>query len=99
MVYTVTLKNNNYFQPVCFTRCRISSFSTFDPKKVPASDFSDLHSYGEDSVDLLINHYGADLPAETVQGDEYIKQALISPELRTKWKTFRRYLSQQPKGP
>ena len=42
---------------------------------------------------------GANLPAETVQGDEYtcIKQALISPELQTEWKTFHRYLSQQPK--
>ena len=49
------------------------------------------------TVDLLINHYGVDRPAEAVQGDEYIKQALISPELWTEWKTFHRYLSQQSK--
>ena len=76
----------------------VSSFSIFDPKKVPAADSSGLLSYGEDSVDLLIEHYGAEQPVETMQGDEYTKEALISPELRTEWKTFRSYLSKQPKG-
>ena len=76
----------------------VSSFSIFDPKKVPAADSSGLLSYGEDSVNLLIEHYGAEQPAETVQGDGYTKEALISPELRTEWKTFRSYLSKQPKG-
>ena len=74
----------------------VSSFSIFDPKKVPASDTSDLLSYGENSIDLLINHYGVDLCAETVQGDEYIKQVLMSPELRTEWKTFRMHGWLQP---
>ena len=76
----------------------VSSFSIFDPKKVPAADSSGLLSYGEDSVDLLIEHYGTEQPAETVQGDGYTKEALISPELRTEWKTFCSYLSKQPKG-
>ena len=35
---------------------------------------------------------------ETVQGDEYTKEPLISPELRTVWKTFHSHLSKQPKG-
>ena len=30
--------------------------------------------------------------------NEYTKEALISPEIRTEWKTFRSYLSKQPKG-
>ena len=76
----------------------VSSFSIFDPKKVPAADSSDLLAYGEDSVDLMLAHYGAEQPAETVDGDEYTKEALISPEIRTEWKTFRSYLSKQPKG-
>ena len=38
----------------------VSSFSIFDPKKVPAADSSDLLAYGEDSVDLMLAHYGAD---------------------------------------
>ena len=75
-----------------------SSFSIFDSKKVQAADSSGLLSYGEDSVDLLIEHYGAEQPAETVQDDEYTKEAVISPELRTEWKIFRSYLSKQSKG-
>ena len=76
----------------------VSSFSIFDPKKVPAADSSDLLHYGEDSVDLLLAHYGAEQPADTIDGDEYTKKALISPDIRTEWKTFRSYLSKQPKG-
>jgi len=76
----------------------VSSFSIFDPKKVPAADSSDLLHYGEDSVDLLLAHYGADQPANTVDGVEYTKKALISPDIRTEWKTFRSYLLKQPKG-
>ena len=71
----------------------VSSFSIFDPKKVPAADTSDLLHYGEDSVDLLLTHYGAEQPADTVDGDEYTKKALISPDIQTEWKTFRSYLS------
>ena len=73
----------------------VSSFSIFDPKKVPAADFSNLLHYGEDSVDLLLAHYGAEQPADTY---EYTKKALISPDIRTEWKTFRSYLLKQPKG-
>ena len=36
--------------------------------------------------------------AETVQGGECTKEALISPELKIEWKTFRSYLPKQPKG-
>ena len=46
----------------------VSSFSIFDQSKIPASDSSDLASYGDHSVDILINHYGTDQPAETVEG-------------------------------
>lgn len=76
----------------------VSSFSIFDPKEVPAADSLDLLHYGEDSVDLLFAHYGADQPEITVDGVEHTKKALISPDIRTEWKTFRSYLSKQPKG-
>ena len=36
----------------------ITSFSIFDPKKVPAPTSVDLTSYGEDSISTLIDHYG-----------------------------------------
>ena len=72
-----------------------SSFSIFDPKEVPAADSSDLLAYGEDSVKLMLAHYGVEQlqPAETVDGDEYTTEALISPEIRTEWKTFQSCLS------
>ncbi len=53
----------------------VSSFSIFDPKKMPAADSSDLHTYGENFIDLLLAHYGAELPAKSVGGEEYIKGA------------------------
>ena len=49
---------------------------------MPAADSSDLLAYGEDSVDLMLAHYGVEQPAETVDGDEYTKEALMSPEIR-----------------
>ena len=58
-----------------------SLFSIFDPKKVAAADFSGLLSYGEDSLQLLIEHYSAKQSEETVQGDEYSKEDVIFPEL------------------
>ena len=66
----------------------VSSFSIFDTKKVLAANSSGLLSYGKNSVDLLTEHYGAEQPAETVQGDENTKKALISFELRTEGKHF-----------
>lgn len=88
-------KNNISSQ---FASQDVSSFSIFDPKKVPGPDSLDLPSYGKGPVDALINHYGADRLAETVQHEEYVKQALTSSELRTEWKAFRNYLSKQPRG-
>ncbi len=60
---------------------------------MPSIDSSDLPSYGENLVKVLIDHYGADQPAETVLGEEVVKPALISHELHTEWKTFRHYLA------
>ena len=70
----------------------VSLFSTFDPKKVPAAYSLGSLSHGEDLVDLLVEDNGAEHPAETVHGDEYTKEALISLELRTEWKSFRSYV-------
>ena len=52
----------------------VSAFSIFDAKKVPADDSSDLLAYGEDSIDLMLARYGAEHPAETVDGDEYTRK-------------------------
>ena len=56
-------------------------------------------TYGEDQVKVLLEHYGSELPAETVVGGEFLKPAVItsSSELLTEWKTFRRYITNQPR--
>ena len=77
---TVTMEDISYFQErvakpfVSDLKSNISSrfasqdvvscFSIFDPKKVPSPDSSDLSSYGEDAVKILLDHYGAYTPAE-----------------------------------
>ena len=59
----------------------VSSYGIFDP--IPAAD-----SWGGLSVST---HYVVEQPAETVDGDKYTKEALISLEILTGWKTFRSY--------
>ena len=76
----------------------VSCFRIFDPKKVPSLESSDLPSYVEDAVKVLIDHYGADRPAETVLGVDVCTPTLISSELHTEWKTFRHFLAKKPKN-
>ena len=72
----------------------VSSFSIFDPKKMPnpAKD-----KYGDDKIKPLIQHYSKELQGETIVGDEYVKPAFVYSDLPTEWKTFRRYITNQPK--
>ena len=41
--------------------------------------------------------YGKELPAESVVGDEFVMPAFVSSDLPTECKTFRRYITNQPK--
>ena len=75
----------------------VSSFSIFDPKKMPPLDSPDLSSYGEKCIETLLNHYGKGLPAKSVLGEAITREPLISSDLSTEWKTYRRYITQQPK--
>ena len=52
--------------------------------------------YGDSSVDILIQHYGEDREAQTIDGEEYLKKALISPELHSEWKTTCQFFSKHP---
>ena len=74
----------------------VSALSIFDPRKVPKQDSVSLPTYGEESVGKLIAHYGEDREEETVDGEETVKAAMISTEIRTEWKTFRQLLVKQP---
>ena len=66
----------------------VSCFSIFDPKKAPNP--SENCSYGEHQVRVLLEHYGSELPAETIAGDEFLMPAVInfSSDLATEWKPF-----------
>ena len=75
----------------------VSSFGIFDPQKMPSSDSADFSCHGEDSIDALIQHYGKDLPAESMLSEEFVMPALVSSDLKTEWKTYRRYITNQPK--
>ena len=74
----------------------VSALSIFDPRKVPKQDSVSLPTYGEESVGKLIAHYGEDREAETVDGEETVKAAMISTEICTEWKTFHQLLVKQP---
>ena len=76
----------------------VASFSIFDPSKLPQKDSSDLSSYGDEFLGILEEHYGKDLPATSVEGEEQlIMPALVSSDIHTEWKTYRRYITTQPK--
>ena len=75
----------------------VSSFSIFDPRKVPATSSPLFSLYGEVAIDTLIDHYAQDFPAETVHGVQFVKEGIISLDVRTEWKMYRQLLSKQPK--
>ena len=76
----------------------VASFSIFDPSKLPQNDSPDLSSYGEEFLGVLEDHYGKELAAESIEGEEFIVPALVSPDICTEWMTFRRYIiTRQPK--
>ena len=54
--FVADLKNNISSR---FASQDVSAFSVFNPQKMPDVSSSHLASYGEDSIDVLINHYGA----------------------------------------
>ena len=70
----------------------LSAFSIFDRRKVPSNNSEDWSSYGEDSIKTLIAHYGVEKTAETLQGEEKVKEKM-SDDVTTEWKTFRQFMS------
>jgi hypothetical protein len=76
----------------------VASFSIFDPSKLPQKDSPDLSSYGDEFLGVLEDHYGKELAASSVEGEEFTVPALVSSDIRTEWMTFRRYITTtQPK--
>lgn len=72
----------------------VASFSIFDPKMYKKSP-SD--TYGDEKIKTLLDHYGRDLPAKTVIGEQFTMPPTIPSDLSIEWKSFRRYLTKQLK--
>ena len=64
---------------------------------MPSADSAELPTYGSESIEVLLNHYGVDKPALTLSGEEAEKSALISYEVQTEWITFQNLLAKKPK--
>ena len=54
-------------------------------------------SYGNEFLGVLEDHYGKELAAKSVEGEEFTVPALVSSDIRTEWVTFRRYITTRPK--
>ena len=46
----------------------------------------ELINYGEKYIDTILHHYGKDLPAKSLLGEEITKRALISANITTERK-------------
>ena len=51
-----------------------------------------LWTYGEDSIKTLVAHYGVEKTAETLQGEEKVKEKIISDDVTTELKTFQQFI-------
>ena len=56
-----------------------------------------LHLYGDNSIQTLIEQFGRDLPAISLEGTELEKAAIVSSDISTEWKTYRQLLIKQSK--
>ena len=73
----------------------VPAFSIFDPKKLPV-DPEKLHSWGDDSIATLLKQYGTERSAETIEGEKIVRDAMVSSDITTEWKTYRQYMAKQP---
>ena len=56
----------------------VSSMSIFDPRKLPNVDSPGFTSYEDSSIDTLIQHYGEDREAQTIDGEEYLRKIYLT---------------------
>ena len=55
----------------------VSALAIFDPRKVPSADSAQLPTYGKKSIEVLLDHYGKDKSALTLNEEERVKSAVI----------------------
>ena len=76
----------------------MSALSIFDPKKAPKVHSLDLPQYGEEAITTLLAHYGAEKPAETLLGEPTNREAVITSDITTEWKTYCQLLVNKPEN-
>ena len=74
----------------------MSAMSIFDPRKTPKVDSPDLPRYGDEPIVTLLVRYGAEKPAETLLGEPISKEAVITSDITTEWKTYRQLVVNKP---
>ena len=67
----------------------VSALAIFDPYNVPSTDSYQFPTYGKKSIEVLLNHYGKDKFALTLNDEETVKTVVISPEVHTECIAFR----------
>ena len=75
----------------------VSALAIFDPRNVPSTDSSQFPIYGKKSIEVLLNRHGKDKFALTLNDEETVKTAVISPEVHTEWITFHTLLAKKLK--
>ena len=48
----------------------------------------DLPTYGDEAIGTLLAHYVAEKPAETLLGEPTNREAVITSDITTEWKTY-----------
>ena len=74
----------------------MSALAIFDTRNVPSTDSSQFLSYGKKLIEVLLNQYGNDKFALTLNVEQTVKAAVISPEVHTEWIAFRTLLTKKP---
>ena len=70
------------------------TLAIFDPQNVPSTDPSQIPKHGKKSIDVLLNYYGKDKFALTLN-DETVKTAVIFPKVLIEWITYHTLLAKK----
>ena len=51
----------------------VAAFNIFNPKKIPDTESDQFKTYGKQSLEILLQHYGASKAAVAPNGDAFTK--------------------------
>ena len=66
----------------------MSALAIFNPQRVPTADSAQVAVYRNKSTETVLNHYGKDKPALTLNEEETVKSAVLTPEVLTECIAF-----------